>query len=197
MGKSEETRSTIIEKAAPIFNRNGYTGTSISDITNAVGMTKGAIYGNFTTKEELALESLVFNLKVITDNIAAEVRRHEGSLDRLRAFAMANLDHYDGIEAMGGCPLLNAAIDTDDGNPLLRHKVIDFIREWHKKLVKMIQRGKRRGEIREDADEETFATLFIMIVEGGIMLSKTTGEKKHLEKAVHHIIEVIEKKLAL
>lgn len=45
--KSERTRQFIIEKVAPIFNRKGYAGTSLSDLTEATGLTKGAIYGNF------------------------------------------------------------------------------------------------------------------------------------------------------
>jgi len=50
MGKAEQTRRMIIEKAAPIFNKKGYLGTSISDLTKSTGLTKGAIYGNFKDK---------------------------------------------------------------------------------------------------------------------------------------------------
>ncbi|MBL7756118.1 MAG: TetR family transcriptional regulator, partial [Chitinophagaceae bacterium] len=46
-GKAERTRQHIIEKAAPFFNKKGYADTSLSDITAATGLTKGAIYGNF------------------------------------------------------------------------------------------------------------------------------------------------------
>ncbi len=47
MTKAEETRQYIIERAAPIFNMYGYEGFSMSQLTEAIGMTKGAIYGNF------------------------------------------------------------------------------------------------------------------------------------------------------
>ena len=51
--KSFETKQYILEKIAPIFNKNGYAGTSLSDVTKATGLTKGAIYGNFKDKEEI------------------------------------------------------------------------------------------------------------------------------------------------
>ena len=51
-----------LEKIAPIFNKNGYVGTSLSDITQATGLTKGAIYGNFKDKEALAIEAFNFNI---------------------------------------------------------------------------------------------------------------------------------------
>ncbi len=48
--KSDRTKQFILEKVAPVFNKNGYFGTSMSDITEATGLTKGAIYGNFKNK---------------------------------------------------------------------------------------------------------------------------------------------------
>ena len=55
MNKAERTRQYIIEKTAPIFNKKGYAGTSLSDMTGATGLTKGSIYGNFNDKDEVAL----------------------------------------------------------------------------------------------------------------------------------------------
>ena len=56
ISKSEKTTKYIIETVAPIFNRKGYAATSMSDLTAATGLTKGAIYGNFKNKEELAIK---------------------------------------------------------------------------------------------------------------------------------------------
>jgi len=59
--KAERTTQYIIETVAPLFNQRGYSATSLSDITSAVGLTKGAIYGNFKNKEELALKAFEHN----------------------------------------------------------------------------------------------------------------------------------------
>ena len=45
--KAEKTKEYIIATSAPIFNKQGYAGTSMSDITKATGLTKGVLYGNF------------------------------------------------------------------------------------------------------------------------------------------------------
>ena len=55
MSKAEKTRQFIIEKTAPIFNKKGFAGTSLSDMTEATGLTKGSIYGNFADKDEVAM----------------------------------------------------------------------------------------------------------------------------------------------
>ena len=84
--KSDRTKQFILEKVAPVFNKNGYFGTSMSDITEATGLTKGAIYGNFKNKEDLAYYSFYFNvsyvmekLRAITETRAAWRGRRAGS----------------------------------------------------------------------------------------------------------------------
>ena len=57
MVRSEKTRQLIIEKTASIFNKKGYTGTYLSDLTNATGLTKGSIYGNFKDKKRGSFRS--------------------------------------------------------------------------------------------------------------------------------------------
>jgi AcrR family transcriptional regulator len=52
LSKAGRTRQFIIETTAPIFNTKGYEGTSMSTLTEATGLTKGSIYGNFENKEE-------------------------------------------------------------------------------------------------------------------------------------------------
>jgi len=57
------TSDFILQRVAPIFNKQGYVGTSLSDLTEVTGLTKGAIYFNFKNKEELAVKAFKFNVK--------------------------------------------------------------------------------------------------------------------------------------
>ena len=63
MNKAEKTKSFIIEKTATLFNTKGFAGTSLNDITEATGLTKGSVYGNFKNKDEVALAVFEFNTK--------------------------------------------------------------------------------------------------------------------------------------
>ncbi|WP_435525010.1 TetR family transcriptional regulator [Chryseobacterium indoltheticum] len=65
MSKAEKTKQFIIEKTATLFNTKGYTATSLSDITEATGLTKGSIYGNFENKDEVSLEVYKYNSGIL------------------------------------------------------------------------------------------------------------------------------------
>ena len=69
--KSEHTIHFILETVAPIFNKHGYAATSMSDLTSATGLTKGAIYGNFENKEQLAIAVFQFSVRRILKDLNA------------------------------------------------------------------------------------------------------------------------------
>jgi AcrR family transcriptional regulator len=111
---------------------------------------------------------------------------------KLRAYARAFLDLFDEIVITGGCPILNTAVDADDAHPRLHKEVHDVLTAWEKRLVAMVNAGKETGSIRPDADADFFASTFIALIEGGILLAKTVGDKKYLERSVKRIDHLID-----
>ena len=196
VGKAEETRQAIIEKAAVIFNKNGYQRTTISTLTKALGLTKGAIYGHFADKDALAVEAFRYSVQQISERVRVRLQLHEGAVDKLRGFARTFLDFFDEIVQSGGCPILNTAADSDDAHPQLHGEVRRVLTAWEGRLVAMVNVGKESGEIRADADAELFAATFIALIEGGILLAKTIGERKYLESSVNGINLLIDQMAA-
>ena len=64
--KAEKTRLQIIEHAAVLFNQKGFAGTSMEDIMNATGLSKGALYGHFKSKDEIAVASFQHAVQKVT-----------------------------------------------------------------------------------------------------------------------------------
>jgi len=96
----------------------------------------------------------------------------------------------------GGCPILNTAADSDDAHPQLHGEVRRVLTAWEARLVAMVNSGKESGEIRAGADAELFAATFIALIEGGILLAKTMGERKYLESSVNGINLLIDQMAA-
>lgn len=197
MSKAEETRIFIIAKVAPIFNMHGYEGTSLSQLTEAIGLTKGALYGHFKSKDEIALAALEYNIEQIKGEISARMVPLDNSCDKLIAFAGYYRDMLDKISERGGCPILNAAIDSDNTDLSLRDFVVRAITDWMGMIILIIRRGVKRREIKKVTDAEAFATLFVTFIEGGIMLSKVTGNRIHLDRNITYLIEKINAELRI
>lgn len=187
MGKAEDTRQSIIEGAAVIFNKNGYQRTSMSMLSHSLGLTKGAIYGHFTDKDALAVEAFRHSISQVSRRVSESLTPHGSVLDKLHAFARTFVYFFEDTVREGGCPILNTAVDADDAHPLLHGEVRRVLTAWEGRLIAMVNAGKENGEIRPDTDSELFATTFIALVEGGILLAKTIGDRKYMERSVEGI----------
>jgi TetR/AcrR family transcriptional repressor of nem operon len=197
MTKSEQTRAFIIEKAAPIFNKKGYAGTSLTDMTKATNLTKGSIYGNFANKDEVALAVFDYNLSLLNKGIKAITASSSNAADKLLRMANFYRSEFKNALTRGGCPILNTAVEADDTHPLLKEKVSKSINAWKKDIESITLQGIKKKEIKSTVNAAEFAIEFISLIEGGIMLAKATGNSSMLNTCICRIEKIIKSELKL
>ena len=148
MRKGEQTRQEIIRKAAPIFNQKGYDGAALSDLMRATGLEKGGIYRHFESKQELAGDAFDHAWKIAMETRFEGTDEIPNTVDRLKQIVRNFRDRRSGL-VPGGCPLLNTAIDSDDGNPQLRAKARQALSSWLDRLQLIAEEGEtpRRGRL--------------------------------------------------
>lgn len=192
MVRSEKTRQLIIEKTASIFNKKGYTGTYLSDLTTATGLTKGSIYGNFKDKNEVAVEAFKYNYKFQTQQMLQVINQENNAANKLLIFLHHFKTDFKPIFKNGGCVILNTAVDADDGNDLLKKEVIKSINRWHDWLVSILTDGIDNQEFI-NMDVNTFSYRIIALIEGSIMLAKTLNKPEILFKNIDFLESEIRK----
>ncbi|MCJ7934220.1 MAG: TetR/AcrR family transcriptional regulator [Chryseobacterium sp.] len=198
MSKAEKTKQHIIEKTATLFNTKGYISTSLSDITQVTGLTKGSIYGNFENKDEVAIEVYKYNAGLLSKTINRSFGdEYPASVDKLHAFVDFYRKNWQFVFSNGGCPLLNAATEADDSFPALKDQVKRSFHLWMTKIEAAILQGQNNGEINKNANADQYASLFIMLIEGGILLSKTMGNPSFLNHALDKITSMIDHELTI
>jgi TetR/AcrR family transcriptional repressor of nem operon len=191
MSKGELTRQRIVAQAAAIFNQKGFAGTALSDLMRATGLEKGGIYRHFADKQELAKDAFDYAWKTALDTRLKGTEEIPNAVDRLKQVIRNFRDRRDGL-VPGGCPLLNTAIDSDDGNPQLRSRARRALNSWLDWLQSIAEEGKRRGEVRGDVDCAELATLIAGTLEGGLMMSRLQRSSAPLDLACRHLEEHIE-----
>jgi TetR/AcrR family transcriptional repressor of nem operon len=192
--KGEQTRREIIRKAAPIFNQKGYDGAALSDLMKATGLEKGGIYRHFESKQELAGEAFDHAWKLAMDARFEGTQEIPNAVDRLKQIVRNFRDRRAGV-VPGGCPLLNTAIDSDDGNPQLRAKARQALSSWLGRLQAIAEEGKRRREVRSDVDSAKLAMLIVSTLEGSIMIRRLQKNDGPLDLACNHLEEYFETKV--
>jgi AcrR family transcriptional regulator len=192
MNKGESTRRRIIEQAAPLLNQRGFSGCSMQDIMDATGLEKGGIYRHFSSKEELAGEAFLYALEQAVKTRTDGLEHLSGALARLRYLIHRFVDTPSPIP--GGCPLLNTAVEADDGNPLLRKLVRQAFADWAKRLAAILNQGMESGEIRSNISAAQTADTIIAALEGGLVLSRLRGNREplhHVESSLNQLLDLI------
>lgn len=190
MKKGERTRERIIRQAAPLFNQRGYEGSSLNEIMAATELEKGGIYRHFSSKQELAAEAFDYAWAE-----AVKARRHDlesvaNSVDKLKRY-VANFVERRGT-VPGGCPLLNTAMDSDDGNPVLRTRARRALQNWQSFLGSIVGAGINNGEIRREVSKTKLANLIIATLEGAVMIGRLEQNLDALREAQTHLNNYLE-----
>ncbi len=195
MSKGAKTRGRIVAEAASLFNRHGFAGGSMAELMKATSLEKGGIYRHFSSKEEMAAEAF--------DHAwgeALRVRTHDldnirNSVDKLKQFIANFVERRPSVP--GGCPLLNTAVDADDGSPVLRERARKALREWRDLLISITHAGIEQKEIKRTADAEKLATLIISSLEGALMIGRLERDREALLIAQTHLNDYIEQQVRL
>ena len=193
MKKGERTRERIIRQAAPLFNQRGYEGSSMNEIMAATALEKGGIYRHFRSKQELAAEAFDYAWAE-----AAKTRRHDidsvaNSVDKLKRYVANFVERRGSVP--GGCPLLNTAMDSDDGNAVLRTRARCALENWQKFLSSIVAQGIKKGEIRRQVSKTKLANLMIATLEGAVMIGRLEQSLDALRDAQTHLNNYLETKV--
>ncbi|KFF02975.1 TetR/AcrR family transcriptional regulator [Flavobacterium reichenbachii] len=181
------TSEFILDKVAPIFNKQGYIGTSLTDITKATGLTKGAVYCNFSNKEDLALKAFQHNIALAITPLFKLVASKKNSLDKLHAITEYQRSYYDLVKDQGGCPMLRAGIDTKFINPLLFKAAQGLSQKFNTGLTNIIKDGITNNEIKHNTDPAQFAKTILSLIEGSSLLAFTHNDASYIINAMDFI----------
>jgi len=179
MSKADRTRQFIIETAAPIFNKKGVAGTSISDIMEATHLAKGGVYGNFENKDQICLEVFNYLAKSLCDAINKSLAGKTTAKEKL--FALFNF-YKDRLfkSNSGGCPILNFGTEADDTNPVIKDRVKEAIETSQSRIAGLVKLGIVDGEFKATFDGETFAVKAFAMIEGAIMISRVQSSNHQM-----------------
>lgn len=178
MNKAERTRRFIIEQSAPIINKKGMAGTSITDIMEATRLAKGGIYGNFESKDEICKEAFLYLSDSLTRQLDLALNKEKTARGRL--FAL--LDAYQGAKMTeGGCPILNFGMEADDTHPFMKQQVKKLIHKSQERIFNILAEGIASKEISAELDPRNFSIKVFAMIEGAILCRRVLDSDEQMK----------------
>jgi TetR/AcrR family transcriptional regulator, transcriptional repressor for nem operon len=197
MRQPEITKENVLNEAKKLFNTKGYKSTSLRDITLATGYTKGAIYRHFENKDALEIEAFEQMMNTVFKFMNKAIQSHNSTKDKLFSTFDIFQNYINSPYVKGGCPLLNVAIEVDDTNHPLKQKAQKAMVILRSSLIIIIQNGKKHNQVKLEINENSFATIVIATLEGGVMMSKLQNNETDITIVVNHLKSWIEKEILM
>jgi AcrR family transcriptional regulator len=154
--QSEQTRQLIVETATHLFARRGFYGTSISDLTQAVGLTKGALYYHFKDKDALFF-AVVDSVRNIWDQaLGDEITNEKNSLTQISILFDKHTEIISNNQFL--CLVMsNLMSEMESVNPEYALIVESIYDDFILYIEQIIQLGQKNNEIRSDLDPRLVA----------------------------------------
>jgi TetR/AcrR family transcriptional regulator, transcriptional repressor for nem operon len=192
--KGQQTKQAIVRKAAPLFNQKGFEGTSLSDLMAATGLRKGGIYRHFSDKEELAAAAFDYSWQKAVSGRLDGVENVQDSVNRLKKMIDNFVEMRSGL-VPGGCPLMNTAVEADDGNPILRARARKAMQTWTTRLSRIASQGIAKHEIDSRVQPKKLSQWIIGSLEGALLISRLQKDDQPLHNARQSLHEHLEQNI--
>jgi AcrR family transcriptional regulator len=186
MGRPREfDADDALQAALELFWRKGYEGTSITDLTDGMGITKPSLYGAFGNKEDLfrmALERydqnyMAFFWKALEQPNARAVAR-----DILYGCANAQTEECN----PSGCLGINAAMACSEAAAAIQQIIFERRRRGHQALTERLERAKAEGDLPADSDPADLARYLLTISQGTAVQASSGASREE----VHRLIDI-------
>jgi AcrR family transcriptional regulator len=165
MKRSEETEKKIIQAALELFVRKGYHGTSINQITQKVGLTKGALYSHFSSKGELLLRIIdEFKTRFIDEMMRTVNESRGDALEKLHRIISFNSQFA--LENQDLCVFLTFLTNELSADVDFELPLKNVYREYQQFISFLIQQGINQGLFKQELDPDLAALTFMALHDG-------------------------------
>jgi AcrR family transcriptional regulator len=195
--KGHATRAFILQIAAEVFAERGYVDTTMSELIARSGMTKGAFYFHFASKEQLAFAVLEEKQRQWIELVRRQVFDKPTAIEQLRALGPALIRmHREDPSAYSA-----SRLSRDLGRiPELADSVRAHMRDWIELVADILIRAQHDGDLPAHLDATAVATALVAVTDGlkdlSDILDPPQRAQRGFELRMKSLIELLDELVA-
>jgi TetR/AcrR family transcriptional repressor of nem operon len=185
----ERTRERVLQAAFREVYKSGFQSASLDAILAGAGVTKGALYHHFKSKEALGY--------AIVEEVVEEITRDRWVRPLRRSKDKDAIDALIGIvraipaqpkDVKGGCPLVNLAQEMSPLDEQFRERLERIFHAWQDEIAAAVRSAQSQGTVRRDLVPEEIASFLVALVEGYEVLAKNAQDSKVWNMGIRNIV---------
>jgi TetR/AcrR family transcriptional repressor of nem operon len=184
------TRETILDAAFQEVHRHGFQAASLSNILAKTGLTKGALYHHFPTKDDLGLAVIDEVVRAGLDAMMfAPLRESATPYDTLLEIIHRKAQRADLESVSLGCPLNNLMQEMSPLDATFKKRLNDVLATWQTAVADALARAQKQGAVRRDVDCRAAALFIVSSWEGCVGVAKAMQSVKDFRLCMKQLEE--------
>jgi len=184
----ERTRERLLQAASCEIYRSGFQSASLDSILAEAGVTKGALYYHFGSKEALGYAVVEEVIAPMVDRVwLRPLQTGKNPIDALIGIVQG-ISVRPG-DVRGGCPLNNLAQEMSPLDAGFRKRLAIVFQAWREAIAFVLREGQTHGRVRRDVEPADAAGLLIAMVEGYASLAKNAQDAKVMRAGIRNIMD--------
>jgi AcrR family transcriptional regulator len=188
VAKGIQTRQNIIQKALRLFCVKGYYNTSINDILDATGLTKGGFYGHFRSKEALWFAVYDEAMRIWRDVVFEGIAATADPLERIHILIENDIKHKLGNRVFeGGCFFHSMLVELSGQSATLSSHLMRGFDQLAGLLCAWLKQADQQGRLKENLNFDAIARYIIVALNGAAALHACNRDPAILDQTVSEL----------
>jgi len=165
--KGELTRAKVIEKSLQLFSVKGYFNTSVNDILQATGLTKGGLYGHFKSKEEIWYAVYEKAVAIWRSLVLKGIREIDDPVARIEKLIEDDMRDYLGADVFkGGCFFLNMLVELAGQSVSMSRQILKGYVRFSKLMMAWLEEAGEKGILKPGLNYKDIASFIVISLNG-------------------------------
>jgi len=173
----EFDQAKVLDKAMEVFWSQGFAGTSMSDLTIAMGLSKSSLYDTFGSKHALFLASMDH----YRDNVSAQIRSvinlNAPARQVIASVVGRSVDRILAPSGRRGCFLNNSAVEVGPHDEQAAARCAAGLGIMEDTFVQLIERGQKEGSISGNKEARALARFLTSTINGIMVMGKANPDR--------------------
>lgn len=189
---TEERQAEIIAAALTLARERSPAQITTGDIAEAIGLTQGALFRHFPSKEAIWLAAMQWVREELMRRIESAAAAATGPMNALQAVFEA---HVDFAASLPGVPRLIFHELQQPADSATKREVRSLLQHYRKLLVHLLVSAADQGEAERELDTDSAATMFIGLIQGLVMQSMLAGRTSGMRQQAEGLFRLFRRSL--
>ncbi len=187
--QKQTNRENLLNQGVALLMQQGYHGTGLKEILDAVQIPKGSFYNYFGSKENFAAEAIQYYINPFINQLNSHLQNSDhDALGAIKRYFNELITELENAEFKGGCLLGNLMGEIGDTSELCQKSLHSAVQRYRNLFQQGLLKAQQEGSVRTDKTAEDMADLLVNMWQGALLRMKIEQSSTPLKQCCEHLL---------